>query len=96
MSFVQGIGKDRDDEEIIKVIITLARSLGLQSVAEGVETKEQITFLHEHKCDCLQGFYFCRPLPAEIATQFLKEILRILLLCGKIFRRTKNFGFISH
>ena len=74
MSFVQGIGKDRDDEEIIKVIITLARSLGLQSVAEGVETKEQITFLHEHKCDCLQGFYFCRPLPAEIATQFLKEI----------------------
>ena len=74
MSFVQGIGKDRDDEEIIKVIITLARSLGLQSVAEGVETKEQITFLHEHRCDCLQGFYFCRPLPAEIATQFLKEI----------------------
>ncbi len=74
MSFVQGIGKDRDDEEIIKVIITLAKSLGLQSVAEGVETKEQISFLHEHKCDCLQGFYFCRPLPAEVATQFLKEI----------------------
>lgn len=74
MSFVQGIGKDSDDEEIIKIIITLARSLGLQSVAEGVETKEQITFLHEHKCDCLQGFYFCRPLPVEVATQFLKEI----------------------
>ncbi|MBT3354934.1 MAG: EAL domain-containing protein, partial [Candidatus Scalindua sp.] len=74
MSFIHGIGKDRDDEEIIKVIISLARSLGLQSVAEGVETKEQITFLHEHKCDCLQGYYFCRPLPAEVATQFLKEI----------------------
>ncbi|KHE92203.1 MAG: Oxygen sensor protein DosP [Candidatus Scalindua brodae] len=43
--------------------------------AEGVETKEQISFLHKHKCDCLQGFYFCRPLPAEVATQFLKEIL---------------------
>ena len=74
MSFVHGIGKDHDDEEIIKVIITLAKSLGLQSVAEGVETKEQISFLHKHKCDCLQGFYFCRPLPAEVATQFLKEI----------------------
>ena len=74
MSFVHGIGKDIDDEEIIKVIITLAKSLGLQSVAEGVETKEQISFLHKHQCDCLQGFYFCRPLPAEVATQFLKEI----------------------
>ncbi|MCP4253625.1 MAG: EAL domain-containing protein [Candidatus Scalindua sp.] len=74
MSFVHGIGKDSDDEEIIKVIITLAKSLGLQSVAEGVETKEQISFLHKHQCDCLQGFYFCRPLPAEVATQFLKEI----------------------
>ncbi len=74
MSFVHGIGKDSDDEEIIKVIITLAKSLGLQSVAEGVETKEQISFLHKHKCDCLQGYYFCRPLPAEVATQFLKEL----------------------
>ncbi len=74
MSFVHGIGKDIDDEEIIKVIITLAKSLGLQSVAEGVETKEQISFLHKHQCDSLQGFYFCRPLPAEVATQFLKEI----------------------
>jgi len=74
MSFVHGIGKDNDDEEVIKVIINLAKNLGLQSVAEGVETDEQINFLHEHKCDCLQGFYFCRPLPAEVATQVLKEI----------------------
>ncbi|GAX63058.1 periplasmic sensor diguanylate cyclase /phosphodiesterase [Candidatus Scalindua japonica] len=74
MSFVQGIGKDNNDEEIIKVIITLARSLGLKSVAEGVETNEQVNFLHENQCDSLQGFYFCRPLPAEVATHFLKEI----------------------
>jgi len=75
MPFVQGIGKDHNDEEIIKVIITLAKSLGLQSIAEGVETKEQVSFLHEHKCDFMQGFYFSRPLPAEVATQFLKEII---------------------
>ena len=74
MSFVQGIGKDHNDEEIIKVIIALAKSLGIQSVAEGVETQEQVTFLHEHRCDSLQGFYFCRPLPAEVATHFLQEI----------------------
>lgn len=75
MPFVQGIGKDRNDEEIIKVIISLAKSLGLQSVAEGVETKEQVSFLHEHKCDVMQGFYFCRPMPAEVATHVLEEIL---------------------
>ncbi len=75
MPFVQGIGKDRNDEEIIKVIISLAKSLGLQSVAEGVETKEQVSFLHEHKCDVMQGFYFCRPVPAEVATHVLEEIV---------------------
>lgn len=75
MPFVHGIGKDHNDEEIIKVIITLAKSLGLQSVAEGVETAEQVSFLHEHKCDIMQGFYFCRPMPAEVATHVLEEIL---------------------
>jgi EAL domain-containing protein (putative c-di-GMP-specific phosphodiesterase class I) len=74
MPFIQGIGKDHNDEEIIKVIITLAKSLGLQSVAEGVETEEQVRFLREHKCDFMQGFYFCRPMPAEVATQYLKEM----------------------
>ena len=73
MPFVQGIGKDHNDEEIIKVIIALAKILGLQSVAEGVETKEQVRFLHENKCDIMQGYYFSRPLPAEVATQYLKE-----------------------
>ena len=75
MPFVQGIGKDHNDEEIVKVIISLAKSLGLQSVAEGVETKEQVSFLHEHKCDVMQGYYFCRPMPAEVAAHVLEEIL---------------------
>jgi EAL domain-containing protein (putative c-di-GMP-specific phosphodiesterase class I) len=75
MLFVQGIGKDHNDEEIIKVIISLAKSLGLQLVAEGVETKEQVSFLHEHKCDIMQGYYFCRPMPVEVVTHVLEEIL---------------------
>jgi EAL domain-containing protein (putative c-di-GMP-specific phosphodiesterase class I) len=75
MPFVQGIGKDNDDEEIVKVIISLAKSLGLQSVAEGVETREQVSFLHEHKCDVMQGYYFCRPMSAEVAAHVLEEIL---------------------
>ena len=75
MPLVHGIGKGCNDEEIIKVIISLAKSLGLQSVAEGVETREQVNFLHENKCDVMQGFYFCRPVPAEVATHVLEEIL---------------------
>ena len=71
---MQGIGKD-NDEEIVKVIISLTKSLGLQSVAEGVETREQVSLLHEYKCDVMQGFYFCRPVPAEVATHVLDEIL---------------------
>jgi len=71
---VQGIGKDNDDDEIVKVI-SLAKSLGLQSVAEGVETREQVSLLHEHKCDVMQGYYFCRPMPAEVAAHVLEEIL---------------------
>ena len=75
MSFVQGIGKDHNDEEIIKAIITLANSLGLKTVAEGVETNEQVSFLKEYKCGFMQGYYFSRPLPSEDATQFLKDRL---------------------
>ena len=75
MSFVQGIGKDNNDEEIIKAIITLANSLGLKTIAEGVETNEQVSFLKEHKCGLMQGYYFSRPLSSEDTTQFLKDRL---------------------
>ena len=73
---MQGIGKDNDDE-IVKVIISLAKSLGLQSVAEGVETREQVSFLHEHKCDVMQGYYFCRPMSAEVTAHVLEEIFAV-------------------
>jgi EAL domain-containing protein (putative c-di-GMP-specific phosphodiesterase class I) len=75
LSFVQSIGKDHNDEEIIKAIISLANSLGLKTIAEGVETKEQADFLWEHKCDVMQGYYFCHPLPAKDITQFLNDRL---------------------
>ena len=73
LSFVQGIGKNHNDEKTIKVILNLADSLGVQTIAEGVETKEQADFLWEHKCDVMQGFYFCHPLPAEDITLFLQN-----------------------
>ncbi len=67
MSFVQGIGICAEDEGIVKSVLSLAKNLGLKTVAEGVETKEQAEFLNNTACDHLQGYYFHRPMaPVEI------------------------------
>ncbi|MBT9490763.1 MAG: EAL domain-containing protein [Paucibacter sp.] len=67
-SFVTGIGEQLSDESIIQAVIGLARSLGLSTVAEGVETEAQLDFLLAQGCDQVQGFLFSRPLPAEAFT----------------------------
>lgn len=64
MSFVQGIGVCIEDEGIIRSVLSLAANLGLKTVAEGVETKDQADFLNETACDHLQGYYFHRPMPS--------------------------------
>ena len=46
-------------------MISMARSLRLRVVAEGIETAEQLSFLQDHECDQGQGFYFSRPVPAD-------------------------------
>lgn len=60
-SFISDITEDENDEAITLAIISLARSLMLQVVAEGVETKKQLNFLIDHDCDEAQGFYFAKP-----------------------------------
>jgi EAL domain-containing protein (putative c-di-GMP-specific phosphodiesterase class I) len=64
-NFISNIPDDGDDAAIALAIIGLARNLGLQVVAEGVETDAQVRFLAAHRCDFLQGYYFSRPLDAE-------------------------------
>lgn len=72
-AFVRDIGQDINNEEICITTITLAHNLGLEVVAEGVETEAQITFLREHGCDRLQGYYFSKPIPVKALCQHLKD-----------------------
>ncbi|MFJ7286177.1 phosphodiesterase DibA [Pseudomonas sp. NPDC099000] len=63
--FVAGLPWDEDDAAIVRVIIALAQSMGMQVHAEGIEQVEQARFLLEHDCDLGQGYWFGRPVPAE-------------------------------
>jgi EAL domain-containing protein (putative c-di-GMP-specific phosphodiesterase class I) len=62
-SFTAGLGEHDSDGAVVKAVLSLARSLGLTAVAEGVETEHQLGLLRELGCDVGQGFYFARPQP---------------------------------
>jgi EAL domain-containing protein (putative c-di-GMP-specific phosphodiesterase class I) len=64
ISFIKDITTDPDAAAIVTAIISMAHSLGLKTIAEGVETKEQREILRLLRCDIIQGFYYSRPVPA--------------------------------
>ena len=69
--FVQELGHDGGGDEIVSAVITLAHALGLEVVAEGVETEQQLEVLRGLECDFAQGYLFSRPVPAdELRTLF--------------------------
>lgn len=72
-SFVRDISEDEDDAAIIRLIIALARSLRLTTVAEGVETPEQLAFLRREQCDRFQGYFFSRPVDADLLTERIRD-----------------------
>ncbi len=73
-SFVDEIDSDKNDYEITKAIIALSSSLGYSVVAEGIETQEQEDVLDELDCDKGQGYYFCKPLPAQNLLEFMANV----------------------
>ncbi|MBI4983894.1 MAG: EAL domain-containing protein [Rhodocyclales bacterium] len=70
-SFIEGLDVDINDQAISNAIIALAASLNLRVVAEGVETAKQLGFLREHNCCDAQGFFFSRPVAADIVSALL-------------------------
>ena len=72
-SFVRNLTEDTEDRAIVNSIISLARNLGLKTIAEGVETEGQLAFLREGGCDEVQGYYYARPLPTEAFEAFLRQ-----------------------
>ncbi|UCE70879.1 MAG: EAL domain-containing protein, partial [Nitrospiraceae bacterium] len=71
-SFVQRIGFNDENMEIIKAIVMLAHSMNMEIIAEGVETDDQIAFLKSLKCEYVQGYLFSRPLDHEGIEKFMK------------------------
>ena len=66
MEFIQGLSQNTHKEkEIVKSMIRLAKNLGIDVLAEGVETEEQYAFLRDEMCDEIQGFYFYKPMILE-------------------------------
>ncbi len=69
--FVRDLNQDPDDEAITSTIITMAHSLGLNVIAEGVETQDQLRYLRDHGCDEVQGYWLSRPISADDCREYI-------------------------
>jgi len=72
-SFVEKCNKDNSASVLLTSMINLANNLGMESIVEGVETQEQIDFLKDTECKCIQGYYFAKPMPVIEFVEFLQS-----------------------
>jgi len=89
-SFVRDLETNAEDRGLAEAIITLAKTLNLHLVAEGVETRAQADFLRKRGCDELQGYYFSKPLPAKQFERFVSRHRASLLEIQDLVK-TANF-----
>lgn len=73
-SFVWDLTRDNAENSVVKTIMILAQSLGLETVAEGVETDEQLGVVRQLGCTSIQGYYYAQPVPADELEQTIKRI----------------------
>ncbi|TGU50670.1 EAL domain-containing protein, partial [Mesorhizobium sp. M00.F.Ca.ET.186.01.1.1] len=79
-SFITDITQNTSDQAIVATIISMAKHLNMDVIAEGIETKGQLDFLTENACKEIQGYYFSRPLPAtEVEETFFVPYRQTLL-----------------
>ncbi|NQZ12267.1 MAG: EAL domain-containing protein, partial [Algicola sp.] len=79
-SFIDDLLVEPKDAAIVNATINLAHGLGLVVIAEGAETKEQVSYLQAHQCEEIQGYYFCRPYPAD--APILMDIFEMETVAG--------------
>lgn len=77
LSFIRDIGQDKNNDAIIKTIISLGNNLGLRVIAEGVETEEQANFLQQNNCMVMQGFLFGRPMNFKETCRLITEGIKL-------------------
>jgi diguanylate cyclase (GGDEF)-like protein len=75
-SFVRDLANDSENTAIVKAIIQMAHSLNLKTIAEGVEDETTLQHLRIHHCDEAQGYFFAKPMPAEMLAQYVTDRLR--------------------
>jgi EAL domain-containing protein (putative c-di-GMP-specific phosphodiesterase class I) len=89
-SFVGDIPGDPGNTAITQAIIAMAHSLGIKVIAEGVESREQLAFLREHRCDAVQGYFFSVALPEAETTALLQNCYKSNVRRFEPARRTKH------
>lgn len=72
-NFIDGIGKDSADEAIVDATLVLANNLCMNCIAEGVETKEQLSYLAERQCYAIQGYLYSKPVNFDTIIDYLRK-----------------------
>jgi EAL domain-containing protein (putative c-di-GMP-specific phosphodiesterase class I) len=83
-SFVRDLLTDNGSISIIRAVTGLGQSLGMKTIAEGVETQEQLDRLREEKCDEVQGYFFSRPRPASEVPSLIERLQRTSEVAGPL------------